>query len=35
VETRAEVARPLMLPMIIPPNPWRYVERPNQETTHA
>jgi DNA-directed RNA polymerase len=33
VETRAEVARPLMLPMIIPPNPWRYVERPNQETT--
>lgn len=33
VEARAEVSRPLMLPMIIPPNPWRYVERPAQEAT--
>lgn len=24
---RAEVARPMMLPMIVPPNPWRYAER--------
>lgn len=26
-EVRAEVARPLLLPMIIPPNPWRYVAK--------
>lgn len=26
IETRAEVARPLLLPMLIPPNPWRYAE---------
>lgn len=35
VEARAEVSRPLMLPMIIPPNPWRYAERPLQETANA
>lgn len=32
VEARSEVARPVLLPMLIPPNPWRYVDRPNMET---
>jgi DNA-directed RNA polymerase len=32
VGTRAEVARPLMLPMIVPPNPWRYRECPISPT---
>lgn len=27
VDVRAEVARPLLLPMIVPPNPWRYAPK--------
>lgn len=30
VEARAEIARPILLPMLIPPNPWRYA--PSKET---
>lgn len=30
VDVRVEVARPLMLPMICPPNPWRYAPAPER-----
>jgi hypothetical protein len=36
VEARSEVSRPLMLPMLIPPSPWRWVQRSdNQETANV
>lgn len=28
---RAEVARPMMMPMIVRPNPWRYAEDEQKE----
>lgn len=33
-EVRAEVARPLLLPMLCPPNDWRYAEKTPKEPTH-